>query len=279
MLVMQILNTGKDGINRIYNVKVTLKDANKVREKTQLKGFDESDIIVNGSSFNKSIFNTKGYDESVITNFIRSKFYNSSKTDFLITTRTNSDSKLYDLYSVAIPKKKVNSRLDCLYGKAIIDMQKEIPNINKGRYISLFDLGVCEHISDEKIEQLRYVVDKSTSEEQLNYMLFANNLTDLKATLDFIKQFDFTIINESTIKETDFKNILSSLQYTYSRDVKKLKRYYTMALDNKVCYEKLSKINKILYGKSINLIQGEKKQKILVKSNENLLRESDRYAA
>ena len=31
-------------------------------------------------------------------------------------------------------------------------MQKEIPDISKGRYVSLFDLGVCDHITDEKIE-------------------------------------------------------------------------------------------------------------------------------
>lgn len=279
MLVMQILNTGKDGINRIYNVKIALKGASKVKKSTSLRGFGESDIIVNGSSFNNSIFNTKNHDESVVVNYIRGKMYNSSKKDFLVTTRSNSDSKLYDLYNVSIPAKKVTSGLDRLYGKAIIDMQKEIPNINKGRYVSLLDLGVCDHISDEKIDMLKYFVDKARNEDELNYLLLTNNLGNIKATIDFIKQFDFTIISEATIKEDDFNKVLSSLNYTSSRDARNLKRYYNIAKDNKDCYESLSKINRILYGKSINLIQKREKSKVLVKGTENKLRDSERNAA
>ena len=279
MLVMQILNTGKDGINRIYNVKIALKGASKVKKSTSLRGFGESDIIVNGSSFNNSIFNTKNHDESVVVNYIRGKMYNSSKKDFLVTTRSNSDSKLYDLYNVSIPAKKVTSGLDRLYGKAIIDMQKEIPNINKGRYVSLLDLGICDHISDEKIDMLKYFVDKARNEDELNYLLLTNNLGNIKATIDFIKQFDFTIISEATIKEDDFNKVLSSLNYTSSRDARNLKRYYNIAKDNKDCYESLSKINRILYGKSINLIQKREKSKVLVKGTENKLRDSERNAA
>lgn len=276
---MQILNTGKDGINRIYNVKIALKGASKVKKSTSLRGFGESDIIVNGSSFNNSIFNTKNHDESVVVNYIRGKMYNSSKKDFLVTTRSNSDSKLYDLYNVSIPAKKVTSGLDRLYGKAIIDMQKEIPNINKGRYVSLLDLGICDHISDEKIDMLKYFVDKARNEDELNYLLLTNNLGNIKATIDFIKQFDFTIISEATIKEDDFNKVLSSLNYTSSRDARNLKRYYNIAKDNKDCYESLSKINRILYGKSINLIQKREKSKVLVKGTENKLRDSERNAA
>lgn len=279
MLVMQILNTGKDGVNRIYNVKIALKNANKVKEATSLRGFGESDIIVNGSSFNNSVFNTKNHDAGVVVNFIRGKTYNSTRKDFLVTTRSNSNSKLYDLYNVAIPQKKVTSGLDNLYAKAIIDMQKEIPNITKGRYVSLLDLGVCDHINDEKIDMLRYFVDKANNEEELNYLLLTNNLGNLKSTVDFIKQFDFTIISESTIKEDDFKKVLSSLNYTNSRDARNLRRYYNIAKDNKECYESLSKINRILYGKSINLIQKREKSKVLVKGTDNKLRESERNAA
>lgn len=272
---MQILNTGKDGVDRIYNVKVSLKEAQKVKEDTFLKGFSESDIIVNGSSFKESIFNTKNHECNVITNFIRNKNYNSTKKDFLVTTRSKTNSELYDLYNVSLPQKKVTTGLDNLYGKVILDMQKEIPNISKGRYVSLLDLGVCDHINDEKIASLKYLVDKSTSEEELKYLLYSNNLGNLKATIDFIKQFDFTIIGEATMVVDDYNKILNSLQYTHSRDVRSLKRYYRIAKDNKECYEKISKINKILYGKSINLIKKKDRQKVLRKSNGD----SDRYAA
>ncbi len=276
MLVMQILNTGKDGVNRIYNVKVSLKDATKVKENTSLKGFGESDIIVNGSSFNNSIFNTKNYDGNVVTNFIRSKSYNTSRKDFLVTTRSNSNSELYDLYNVSIPSRKITGGLDNLYGRAIMDMQKEIPNIRKGRYVSLRDLGVTDHITDEKIELLKQISAKATTEEELNYLLTINNLGNLKNTIDFIRMFEFTIISEATIKEEEFNKVVNSLIPTFSKDVRSLRRYHQIACDNKESYEKLSKVNRILYGKSINLIRKKEKSKVLVKGSEN---KSDRYAA
>ena len=277
MLVMQILNKGKDGINRIYNVKVDLKNATKVKENTTLKGFEEEDVIVNGSSFKKSVFNTKNQESNVVVNFIRGKKMHTDKKDFIITTRSNSNSTLYDLYSVAMPPKKVTTGLDNLYGKAIIDMQKEIPNINKGKYVSLKDLGVCDHIDEDRTNLLKYIVNQAKSEEDLDYMLLANNLGDLKSTIDFLKLFNFTIISEATVEEKQMTDLIDSMKYICSRDSKSLKRYYQIAKDNKECYEKLSKLNKIIYGKSIGLIHSRNKSKVLVK--DRIVRDNDRYAA
>lgn len=275
MLIMPILNTSKNGISKIYNVEVKLKTATKVKENTKLKGFEESDVIIGGTSFNKSIYNTKNREDNVIVNFIRSSNYRNDRNDFLITTRSNSNSTLYDLYNVSIPPRKVTAGLDNLYGKVITDMQKEIPNIKRGRYISLKDLGVCSHINNNRISSLKYIVDKSTDEENLKYLLLANSLGDLKSTIDFIKLFDFTIISEATVDENQIKDLVNSLQNTYTRDVRNLKRYYEIAKDNKEEYKKLSSLNKILYGKSINLIKSKEKSKILVKSSDNRMGTSD----
>ena len=101
MLVMPILNTSKDGTTRIYNVEIRLKTAVKVKENTELKGFGEADVIVNGSSFKESVFNTKNQENNVVVNFIRNKNYRSDKKDFLITTRHNSNSNLYDIIKMS----------------------------------------------------------------------------------------------------------------------------------------------------------------------------------
>ena len=268
MLVMPILNTSKDGINRIYNVEIRLKTATKVKVNTTLKGFDEADVIVNGSSFKKSIFDIRNNEEQVVVNFIRNKNCHSDRKDFLITTRKNSNSVLYDLYNVVIPPRKVTIGLDRLYGKVIVDMQKEIPNIKRGRYISLKQTGVDSHITTEKINNLRYIVDNLTDKNNLDYMILANNLGDLKTTLDFIKLFDFTIISEATVNERQITDLLEILSHTYGKDSRNLENYYKIAKENKEVYKKLSTLNQILYGKPINLIQSREKSKVLTKISE-----------
>lgn len=254
MLIMPILNTSKNGITKIYNVEITLKNAKKVKENTKLKGFSESDIIVNGTSFNNSIFNTKSHEDNVVVNFIRSNNYKTDKKDFLITTRTNSNKATYDLYNVAAPPRKVSASLDNLYGKAIIDMQKEIPNIKKGRYLSLKQLGINSHLTDEKLTKLKYIVENEKDKERLEYLFLMNGIGDLRNVIDYFKLFNFTIINESTIKEEDFLKILDAFNYTSSKDYRSLNKYYTMAKENQDIYRRLTILNRILYKKNLNLI-------------------------
>ena len=268
MLVMPILNTGKDGTARIYNVEVRLKTATKVKENAILKGFEEADIIVNGSSFKNSIFNVKNLESNVV--------YRSGKRDFLITTRHNSSSDLYDLYSVELPPKKVSIGLDNLYGKVVIDMQKEIPDIKRGRYLSLKELGIEQYLTDERINNLRSIVNKANSEENLDYLLFSNNLGDLRSTIDFMKIFDFKIINEATVTEKQVRDLQSALKYTFGRDARDLEKYYKIAKDNKEMYRKLSILNQIFYNKPINLIRSREKIKVFVKKDNMVGRENER---
>lgn len=254
MLIMPILNTSKNGITKIYNVEITLKNAKKVKENTKLKGFSESDVIVNGTSFNNSIFNTKSHEDNVVVNFIRSINYKTDKKDFLITTRTNSNKATYDLYNVAMPPRKVSSSLDNLYGKAIIDMQKEIPNIKKGRYLSLKQLGINSHLTDEKLGKLKYIVENTKEKERLEYLFLINGVGDLRNIIDYFKLFNFTIISEATIKEEDFLKILDAFNYTSSKDCRSLNKYYIMAKENQDIYRRLTILNRILYKKNLNLI-------------------------
>lgn len=267
MLIMPILNTSKNGTTKIYNVMISLKTASKVRESTVANGINEEDVIIGNSSFNSSLFNTKNKEDNVVVNFIRSKNSRMNKKNFLVTTRNYTDKIAYDLYSIDIPPRKVTKGLDNLYGKAIIDIQKKIPNIKKGRYVSLKKIGVVDHISDERLEQLKYIVDSASNDANLQYMLLAHNLGDLKATLDFIKLFDFTIISEATIYESQITDLLESLKFTATRESKNLRKYYDLAKENRDAYYKLSSLNKIINGKTINLIQNKEKSKVFVKTS------------
>lgn len=279
MLIMPILNTSKDGISRIYNVEVRLKTAMKVKSNTILKGFEESDVIVNGSSFKNSPFNTKNQEDNVVVNFIRNKNYRSNKKDFLITTRHNSNSNLFDLYSVEIPPRKVTIGLDNLYGKVITDMQKEIPNIKRGRYLSLEKIGVGEHLTEERIAKLKYLSEIAKDDKDFDYLLLSNNMGDLKTTLDFIKLFDFKVIGESTILESQITDLIHLLEETHAREFRNLSSYYHMAKKNKKIYKNMSKLNQILYGKPINLIQNREKGKVFVKTTDTIGRTNESKSA
>ena len=270
MLVMPILNTSKNGISKIYNVEVTLKTAAKVKKDTKLRGFSESDIIINGTSFNDSVYNIKNKQPNVIVNFLRNNNFRANKKDFLITTRENSNSNLFDLYNVDMPPRKITAGLDNLYGSVVIDMQKEIPNIKHGRYIDLEKLGVSDHITSDKIDKLKNVIQnkKINTNEELNYLLQANGISDLKSTLDFMNLFDFKIIDESIIKEEDMNNMIASFNNTYSKDFKSLKKYKKIASHNKDVYGKVTYLNQLIYGKPINLIHKAEKEKIKVYKND-----------
>lgn len=268
MLVMPILNINKNGISKIYNVEVKLKKALKVKESVIINGLEESDIILNGSSFNNSVYNTKGISPNVITNFLRGTNYKANKKDFLITTREYNDSKLYDLYNIPEPPRKIASGLDNLYGSALLDIKKQIPGNKKGRYISLKQLGVDKHITEEKLQKLQYYINQEKDNDKRKDILQLNGVSDLEKTIDFMRLFECTIIGEATLTEDQINNMINILSYTYTRDYKNLSRLYEIAKENQEVYSKLTKISKIINGKPLNLIQSKSKSKVLVKTSE-----------
>ena len=123
MLILPIVNK-----NRILNVHITLKHAEKVRKRVSFPDAQESEIIVNGKKLSESIYNDSR-DYNAALNFIR---YNTMHypRNYLITTRGERDSNLYDVYEVAPPPRKVNDGLDkknssivipFLYAKEVIE--------------------------------------------------------------------------------------------------------------------------------------------------------------
>lgn len=262
MLILPIVNR-----NRILNVKISLKNADKIKTKVKLDDTNESEIIVEGVKYSTSIYNVHDASESLVVDFIRNSAIRS-KDNYLITTRESSDSTCYDVYSVCQPPKKVTKELDDLYGSVVTDMRKEIPDMNKGRYISFEKLGIAKHLTDEKIAMLQTIVREVPDHNRWPILFKEAGIADLQETLDFVNAFECTIISDTTIPENTIQDTLKAFEKLNTKDYKNLSNYYKMALSNKDIYNKLLYLNKIIYNKPLNLIHSNKeKQKILVKVN------------
>ena len=265
MLVMPILiNSNKHSHAKICNVEIKLKNAAKVKKNTDLKGFDQSDIIVNGASFNSSVYNVPKKNPNAVVNFVRNNNMRSDRKNFLISTRSYSDSSLFDLYNVDVPSRKISSGLDNLLGSVLIDMQKEIPDIKRGRNIDLKQLGVDDHITDDKLEKLRYIVENVEDKDKWDYLFSANGIGNLKSTLDFMSLFDFTIINEATVSKDELKSVINSFSYLHDQNFRTLQKYYDKASNNREVFHKLDILSQLIYEKPVHLIHKKEDEKILI---------------
>ncbi len=261
MLILPIVNK-----NRVMNVHIKIKSAEKIRTGICFSDAKESEIIVNREKFSNSIF-SNSKEISAPVEFVRSKSLLYPR-NYLITTKEAASSTLYDVYQVSQPPRKVNDSLDKLYSCALTDMRKEIPGHNKGRYISLQKLGIGEHLTDEKIAKLQRIVKEHDASEWPT-LFKQENIADLKETLDFINTFECTVVSDTTIPEASLQDVLKSLQVINTKDYRNLQNYYSMAKSNRDIYSKMSFINKIIYDEPLSLIQSSKqRQKQLVKVKE-----------
>lgn len=260
MLILPIVNR-----NRILNVKISLKNAQKIKTKVILDDINESDIVVDGVNYSTSIYNIHDASLNLVVDFIRNTSIRN-KDNYLVTTRQASDANYYDVYSVSQPPRKVTKELDDLYGSVITDMRKEIPNIPKGRYISFEKLGIDKHLTDEKISLLQTIVKEVSDQDRWPMLFKEAGIMDLKDTLDFVNVFECTVISDTTIPEDTLQDTLKVFEKLNTKDYKNLSNYYKMALSNKDIYNKLLYLNKLIYNKPLNLIHSSKeKQKTLVK--------------
>lgn len=260
MLVLPIVNKRK-----VLNVRLEYKNKKKIRSGVNYDDAQESDIIVNREKFSESIFKDSG-DVNAPIDFIRSKSLLYPR-DFLVTTKEENDSDLYDVYEVAQPPRKVNDNLDKLYSKAITDLRMEIPGAsNRGRYVSFEQLGIGDHLTDEKIAALQRIVKEERDERRWPLLFREAGIADLSETIDFINNFECTVISDTSIPEESLQDTLRAMSVINTRDYRNLSNYYAMAKKNTEIYTKISYINKIIYDKPLTLIHSySKKQKQLVK--------------
>lgn len=259
MLVLPIVNR-----RRVMNVQIKLKDALKIRKGVMFEDAKGSDIIVNREKFSESSFGTSR-DAKAPIDFIRSRSILHPRS-FLVTTKEESDSAYYDVYEVPQPPKKVNDSLDKLYSKAITDMRKEIPGkMQRGRYISFEDLGIHEHLSDERIAMLQRVIRESNGDADLGKKLAEAGIADLDEIVQFFQNFECTLLSDTSISEDSLQDTIAALSVINSRDYRNLKKYYNMAKSNTDIYTKISYINKILYDTPLTFSRGDSRQKQFVK--------------
>jgi len=265
MLVLPIVNK-----RRVMNVEVKLKTASKVRQGVSYDDAKESDIIVNREKFSESSF-SESRDVKAPVDFIRSRSLLYPRS-FLVTTKEAADSNLYDVYTVTPPPKKVTDGLDRLYSKAITDLRKEIPGAKRrGRYVSLEELGVGIHLTDEKIARLQRIVKEVREEERWPELFEKAGIADLSDTIDFINNFECTVISDTSIPEDSLQDTLKAMETINTRDYRNLNRYYKTAKSNADIYTKISYVNKILYDKPLGLIKSQNQaQKQLVKKKDEV---------
>ena len=262
MLILPIVNR-----NRVMNVEIRLRNARKIKTDVFYRDANESDIIVNREKFSNSTFKNSR-EENAPTDFIRSKSILYPR-NFLVTTKQRTDSKNYDVYEIEQPPRKVNDCLDKLYGKAITDLRKKIPGVkNRGRYVSFEKLGMSEYLTDEKIAKLQRIVKEERDQSKWPELFEREGIADIGNTLNFINNFECTVVSDTTIPESSMKDTLKSLEIINTRDYKNLNNYYKMAKRNADIYTKISYINKIMYDKPLTLIQSEKQKQLVKKQNE-----------
>lgn len=262
MLILPIANK-----ERILYVGVQLRNAKKIKTNVFSEEARESEIIVNRERFSNSIFKNSR-EENAPTDFIRAKSILYPR-NFLVTTKTKTDSKKYDVYEVGQPPRKVNACLDKLYGKAITDLRKEIPGVkNRGRYVSLEKLGMDEYLTEEKIEKLQRIVAEERDQSKWPKMFEKEGISDIGNTLDFINNFEWTVVSDTTIPEKSMQDVLKSLSIVNTKDYRQLNKYYVMAKRNADIYKKISRINRIMYDEPLTLIQSERQKQLVKKPNE-----------
>lgn len=265
MLILPIVNK-----NRVINVQIKLKNAEKIRRGVSFENAGESEIIVNREKFSDSSFK-ESRDDAAPVDFIRSRSILHPRS-FLVTTKEENDSNLYDVYEVAQPPRKVNDSLDKLYGKAITDLRKEIPGEKqRGRYVSFEKLGLDKHLTDDKIANLQRIVKDERDQSRWPELFQKAGIADLGDTVDFINNFECIVLSDNTIDEDSLQDTIKTLSVINTRDYRNLKNYYHMAKTNTDIYTKISYVNKIIYDKPLTLIKSNsQEQKQLIKKKDEV---------
>lgn len=257
---MNIIPVKKGGI---YSVELSFKDQEKIEENIYDENLLESDIDANSEKFSNSSF-SKSILDSAPTDFIRSRsIYYQRKIK--VSTHSRRDSKNYDVYLVAYPPKKINDGLDSLYGRAITNLRKEIPDSPaKGRYISLDKFGLNEIFTDEVVDKMKEIVEKEEDFSRWPELFMKAGIPDLHEEIEFLNIFDFTVLSNKPLPEKSLNDTIEALGVINSRDHRRLAKYAAMAESNSQILSNISYIKKV-YERPQTLVRDNDKAKQFVK--------------
>lgn len=253
MLIFPILNR-----ERIINVRVKLKTANKIAQHVSHFNIGPSEIFVSNHKFSESAYKNTVSTPQNVMEFIRNSL-KTTKSNVIVTTKIDINTGLYDIYEVNIPD-KVSENLDQLLGALILDLKNEDDN-NKNRYLDFKKLRVLEDLTQEKLDKMSFA-STNMKYMDVNKYVNDNNLLLLFKTLPLFNYVDFEIIKGSIIEQEKFEQILNFFREINTKDYKSLNSFYKLAKDNQQEYAKLQSLNKSLNNTPLNLIHNSKVKKI-----------------
>ena len=173
------------------------------------------------------------------------------------------------MYTVEKPPFKVDDSLDSLYSAALNDMRKEIPGVNKGKYISLKKMGIGSDLDNRKIAEVQNIV-KNHDKREWPRLFEERGVAHIGETIDFINNFDYTILSDTVIPEDSLQEVLNGLRIIKTRDFKNLNNYYNMAMSNAEIFTRLSYLNKLINEKPLALTDVRRsREKKLIKTKKN----------
>lgn len=264
MLVIPIENEG-----RILNVSIKLSNIKKIENTNSFLNSGPSNIIINKKIFSESIYYAQKIEPSVIVDFIYNNNMHTNAKDFYVTTKPESTSDEYGVYEVMIPKIRIGKAFDNLFGACIIDLCNENLDSIKGRNISLEKYGISNHITEERLDKLKYLANNLDNLNAKKY-IEENNLQDLIDTIEFLSLFNCTVIPKTAINCQKIESMIIALEKTSTNMYKELKKYYNIAKSNAKVYSKIAKLYHIIYNKPCTWIHNTKekvKQKTIDETN------------
>ncbi len=248
MLIIPILYRQK-----VYSVAVRLKNAYEVQEAGLFERRYESDVTVNGRSYNQSSYNVEKAPLNNVIDFIRVHSLNTNTSSFLVTSKRNGYGAM-NSFRVSAPLPHITEGLDALYSSTIQSMKKTIPGHSKDRNISLRRLGVTDHITDKNLRSLQKITDSgSVPEKALNL----EETQKLYQTLDFLDQFDCRIMEEATVDEKSLQALMIPFSGINTQTAEEVRKYYRMAQENAEEYTKLEYMARLLTGERLYWIKEE----------------------
>lgn len=237
---------------KIYNVKVSLKESSEL-SKNELYDFSfEGDIIIYNQNYNSSSYNTKEAPLNNIIQFIRANSLYSSDPIFYVVSRKDQVGNIR-ISQVLFPNQKVTDGLDALYSSVIQNMRRDIPNHSKDRNISLKKLEVAEHVTEPKLKVVRKAMDRREKEGPKNEVVL-----EMERTLLFLDQFDCSVLSSTAIEEKTMQSMLGTMDNLNTDVAREMKNYYQTAKENGNDYAKLDHLSQILRGESLDWLKVNK---------------------
>ena len=254
--------------DKIYVVEVGLRDKESLNESAFFENFSESDLIIGNRKFSESSYSSEKNDlYKAVTRFIRYRFMYTNKDKYVVTTRSEKDSLVFDTFAVKAPSKYVNDGLESLYGACVIDIMRSIPHSLKKRDISLKTFGILDSLDKEKLNEFMRL---SSNDGFKDYSEFRDVITNVIDIFDFLDNFEFRLRRIVKSKEEIDRDI-EFFDECSSDTSNRMSKFSKRASDNGKIYKQLVAIYGQVFNEPLRLFDNSQvKEKKKVKVGDSL---------